>query len=652
MPSKKLYGEIDYNRESFKAKLTVDSIDVRSFYGFRGQMEAATGSFEAFFTSADPNITAKDFKLGVQAKIELSFKVIGKNSIDAFSYQLTREVVGIENLQRELGKDDYCYRLIIGNSISPFTALARPNIKTYYGTPAEVITAICADRDIPETQIDVKGIQKIGIQRYYPLNGNPWEYICNAILRPNGLVAFLTEANQLVFAAKATDVYQETIYPTIGTTKIHEPIMVPTTNFIRNVTGIFNFREVEAMLDQSGVKIHAGSIPSLIARQQFQGSFADRSDVAAAVYHLPAASSEALSALAQRLHPYLPATYSGEASFPLRMAECMNLEWLNVAKQPKVTPLAFTAFSEIVCSFFVAPPANNPAAIDHSSWTGLPPQTMRWKFVGMPKEYLPHLEYVEQLPVSMEGVIVGADGKLDSTQSTSKNNQLYVGLLSWPRKTPNEAFPTDQVLLADCFEPFALQNSAPFPGRTVKVNFDPYNGTFSIGNGAYRTVAHSDVTKLQTINPNAKLPIPTVTIADGSQTVEVKTDDNSSAILTKDALTITTAQVTANAAQTITLQTTTKDKAAHITMAATGIEVDTKEDVTITSKNLTQNVKKQYSTYAKDMKENVIGTLETTAGAIDAQAKDLKMIGAQAQINATKPGVGVPTRAPTAVPVA
>lgn len=651
--SKKLYGEINYNREFFKAQLTLDGIEVRGFYGFRGQMEAATSSFEVFFTSTDPNITAKNFKFGAQAKIDLNFKVIGKNTIDTFSYQLVREVLDIENLQRNLAKDDYCYRLVIGDSTSPLKALKRPNIKTYFGNAAEVIKAICLDRGIPEQQIDVTKIQNIGIKRYYPLSGNPWHYIRDSILRPNGLVVFLTEANQLVFAAKATDIYQETAYPTVGTPKPYNPTVVPTTNFVRNITGIFNFREVEAMLDPSGVEIYAGSIASLMSRQQFQGGFNGKSDAPTAIYHLPGSSSEALSALAQRLHQHMPATYSGEASFPLRLADTMNLAWENVTKQTRITPLVFTSFSEIVCSFFMAPPTNNPAAIDHSAWTGLPPQTMRWKFTALPKDYVPYLEYMDQAPLSMDGVIVGADGKLDSTQATFKGNQLYVGLLSLPRKTPMEQFPTNQVLVADCYEPFVLQNSAPFPGRAIKVEFDPRDGTFSIGEGAYRTVTHSDVTKLQTVNPKAKLPIPAITVTDGLQTVEVKTDDNSSAKLTKEALTVATAQVTANAAQAITLQTTTKNKEANITLGATGIEVNTKEDIKVFGKNLTQAITQQHSTFAKDMQENVTGTLETTAGTIDAQAlKKLDMIGAQAKINATVPGVGAPTRAPKPAPKA
>jgi hypothetical protein len=637
-----LNGVIDYSNS--KATLKLDGPEVSGLYGYRtllpSEREATSPTERAFlgvpqlaifFTSKKSDITAKDFKANAQATIDIELKIVGKSTLEKFVYQLICEICSIQSLPKILGKDHYCYKLIVGQPTVALKSLETSGPKIYRGTVAEVITAVCTDNGLTEKQFDVSHIKNLRLVRDYLQKGQSWAFIRDDILRVNGLVAFLNEANQLIFAADPS-LYTPTDYPTLGT--IYPMPQQTTTS--QNITGIFEFSAVEPMLHEQGVKVNSSTIESLNNRKQVQGSFAENSALVS-TFHLPGEKNEENNALAERLHQSLQSVtrYSGVATFPLRLAETMDLEWTKIDGTQQIAALVVTEFTEIVCSFFMAAPVNNPAAIDHTAWTGLPPQTIRYRFNAVPKTFLPRLPYIEPSLKRLDGIIVGADGKLDSTQPTFKNNQLYVGLVSLFRKTPLDTFAANQLVLANSGEPFVLQNSAPFAGRLVYVWYDPLFGTFTIQD-AYRTAAFDDKTVIQTVNPRAKIAPPQLTIMDANESI-----------------TATTAQLTVTAARAVTLTTQVEGKESAMSLNATGVTVDTKADMQLKANNYTQNVKNKKSTYCKDLSEDIQNMLQTTAKDIDAQATGaLAMIGKRAQYNKAKDNKGTPSRTPKAAPAA
>jgi hypothetical protein len=628
-----LNGVISY--ADSRATLRLDGPDVTELYGYRTLFpdelktrSAAERGFlgipqlVVFFTSQKPDITAKDFKANAQATIEIQLKIVGKNTLEKFEYQLTGEICSVQNLPRVLGKDHYCYKLTMGQPTVILKSLETARPKIYHGTVAEVITKVCTDNGLTEKQFDVSHIKKLGLVRDYIQNGAAWDFIQNDILRPNGLVAILTEANQVVFAADPS-IYQPTNYPTIASIY---PVSQQSNTF-QDHTAIFEFSVDEPLRHEHGVKVHSSSIESLNKRKQVQGGFAEK-HTHVSTFHLSGESNDDNNALAERLQQSMESItcYSGVATFPLRLMETMNLEWTSIDGKPHVTPIAITSFSEIVCSFFRAAPANNPAALDHTAWTGLPPQTMRYRFTAVPKTYLPRLQYIEPQPVLYEGIIVGADGKLDSTQATFKDNQLYVGLISLFRKTPLDQFTSDQIVLANSCEPFVLQNSAPFGGRLVYVWYHPKFGTFTVA-GAYRTAAFDDKTVVQTVNPQAKEATPMLTVSDKAKEINVTASPESIVKLSSTEFNVMS---TAEKFSTPKGELTT-------TATTAGLDIKAeKGDITITAENLTQSVAKQVTNKSESLQETVTKTFKTSAGDYVLGARKVDMDAPQVEINLMK----------------
>ncbi|MSP52925.1 MAG: hypothetical protein EXR81_01565 [Gammaproteobacteria bacterium] len=604
--SKKLNGIIDYS--NFTATLKLNGPTVEYLYGYRSVQPMAffSGSqLEIFFTSKKPDITAKDFKADTCATIDLEFKIIGKETIEKIKYQLIREVWAIENLQHILGKDHYCYKLTVGHPTAPLCALTHFTQKIYQGTPAEVIKAALLECGLAEAQFDLKNI-KSGIVRYYYQDGETWSFICDSILRPNGFTAVLNEANQLVFCENVK-AYKPSEYPTYAT---YQPYTIQTQQNgapLMPHTGIYGFRSTDFMSSQEGIKVHSSSIELLNNRKHYQGGFAERSPQLS-IFHLPGEKTEDNSALAERLHQsrQQPSVYSGEATFPLCLAETLDLEWTSIDKQKHIAAIVLTGFSEIVCSFFSTPTANMRAAFNHSAWTGLPPNTLCYRFTGLLNTQMPRLAYADQQPILLEGIITDASGKLDSKQVSFKENQLHVGLVSLFRQTPTSAFTADQVVLASSCEPFVLQNSAPFANRLVYVWYNPTFGTFTLA-GAYRTEAFSDHTILQTVNPNAPKdkPMPSLTIADADQTATLTTAKENSITLSEKILSM-------KIPDTISAKTDTKKSS--LLMDAKGVTVTTEVDLATTAVNTTVTSKKENSITTNTMTQTINGALKITAG--------------------------------------